>query len=213
MSEGNTPGEVVSATTGDPRDIELAELRAKLAELTADKVARPVFDGEIPRYEIISPAGKGVFLEDDTLHARGEVIDYLGTPNLEMLPLNAAAKERMREYIEHLTAGARAAAEVFGRPFRRLEVDPGTVIATALQDARRDAGNMRLGNTPHLVMPVDRGEVPQMPHTDEAIAKRRGRPSKASKVVGVTPPAPPGKQAPKPVSVIGRDNGYLTSGS
>lgn len=210
--EGNTAGEVVSATTGDPKDREIADLRAKLAQYEADKVARPSFNGEVPRYKIVDP--KGVFLEDDTLHTEGEIIDYLGAPNIDaMLPMNAAAEERVDAEIRHLTSCAQEAAQLNGRPFRGLIRDGGTIIATALQDARRDAGNLTLGSLPHIRRAVDRGDVPVMPHTPEAVARRRGKPGKAQNVVAVQPPAPRQKEAPKPVNVVGRDMGYQTSGS
>lgn len=205
----NSPKEVLEAATADPKDQRIAELEAKLAEFRGDNVVEPEFGGEVPRYRVVG--AKGVFLEDDTLHEEGDEIEYLGEPNLDMAPLNDPAKKRMADLIERLTEGSRAAAEANGRPFRGLILDHGTVIATALADSRRAAGNATLGNMPVIASPkADAPRAPMMPHmaTD---AQRRASP-KAQKVRDVKARAAPGKAQPQPMRVMGRD-GPVTAGT
>lgn len=214
-NDGNTAGEALSTAAGLDEiavlKAQVGELQGALARYEGEKVLHPKFQGEIPRYRLNVPC----FLEDDTLHEEGEEIEYLGPPNMEMVPLNDAARHRMQLYIDELTESARVAAEINGRRFTGLITDRGTQIAVAMQDARRDAGNHTLGNAPVIAMPSEKGVVPAMPHLPEAVAqqRRRGRPPKASAVVSAKAPPKPGKASPQPVSIIGREFTQDTAGN
>ncbi|HVB17292.1 MAG TPA: hypothetical protein VNF04_12205 [Stellaceae bacterium] len=192
------------------KDAEIERLKAKLSDIEGEKIARPAFGGEIPKYKIVSQ--RGCFLEDDTLHLGDEIIEYLGTPNLEMVPLNGAAEKRMDAYIAELNDGARAKAEVSGRPFRRLAGDQGAILQIA-QDERRaaDAGKLAfdLGAEGRLLIrrPEDRGKVPTMPHTQPLAAQREANRIKGRNVVSATAPAAAPKPEPVPIRIAARDAG------
>ncbi len=201
FTSGNTSSEAMAGRNE-------AELLAKLAELQAENdrlrgtgdVETGQFRGEVPRYHLNAPC----FLEDDTYHHEGEVIDYIGVPNLEMAPLNDAAKARIQERIDVETDAARISAERAGREFHGLFTDRGTAIAQSMQDARRSPAQVQMVSMPT----VKDGPAPQMPHTPDAqVAQRRGRgrPPKNSLVVAVqAAPLGPAKPAAEPMSVIGR---------
>ncbi len=204
MSDENTN---VGALPPDPAALQamVEELSARLAKYESDNVVRPKFAGEVPKYRLNEP----VYLEDDTLHDEGEELEYLGTPNLAMVPLNDSARAKMQDYIDFLTDNARRTAEMYGRPFSGWVSDRGTMIAQSMQDMR---------NTPDRVqmvrMPESKdGYADAMPHTPEAKAhqRRRGRPTKESKVVSAVAPPPPPKQGPVPTAILGRDYNDLAA--
>lgn len=196
MSE-NSPSAIVNPEADALRE-ENRELRDRLAQLEADKVISPDFNGEVPKYLLNSAH----FLEDDTLHEEGEEIEYLGRPTLDMVPLNDAGKARMQEEIDRQTTAQRNKALAAGRSFHGFERDPGTLIAQNLQDARREADKVVV-----ISMPEAKGEVPTMPHTEQAqaIQRRRGRPSKSSMVVSSKPAPKPERPGPKPAAILGKD--------
>lgn len=66
---------------------------------------------ETPQYRLVKP-----FYADDTYFPEGTIIEFDGTPNEQMEPLNASAMERSRAYIEKLNEGARQ----IGRDSRHL---------------------------------------------------------------------------------------------
>lgn len=195
MAEGNTATEALEAAADLQKDAEIATLKARLAQYEEERVVRPSFAGEIPRYRLNGRC----FLEDDTLHEEGEVIEYLGTPNLEMVPQNDAAKKRLEIYIEELSEGARQKAQMMGRPFTGLVTDRGVMLAQSLQDARRSPDNVAI-----VKMPTEKGQIPQMPHTPEAAAQNR-RQGKAPKglVVSAKLPPPPKRPDGTPIPVLG----------
>ena len=194
MSDGNLPIDAMPQVDVTELMRTIAELKAKVAQFEESNVYRPNFVGQCPKYKLNAP----VYLEDDVYHEEGEEIEYLGTPNMDMVPLNDAATTKMREYMDYLTKGARDAAEANGRQFRGLITDQGVMIATSMQDARRAAGNTA------LTIPTEKSEIPVMPHTDEAKAqaKRSGR-VKDAKVVSAKAPPPPPRPTPEPASIMG----------
>lgn len=150
---------------------ENEELRAELDALkTANVVRGP---GELPRYTLNEPG-----FYDDTYWVAGSSIEYTDTPNLTMVPLNEPAKRRLTAYILHLEDGARRAAARNGRDFFGLVTDRNVLIDMARQDAKTEADS---APAPVIQMPVPIGQVPAMPHTDQARADaRRGRPQKVT---------------------------------
>lgn len=68
-------------------------------------------DMETPRYRLVKP-----FYVDDMYIEEGRVIDFDGTPNDQMEPMNEPARVKMEAYIKSLNDGARAA----GRDSRHL---------------------------------------------------------------------------------------------
>ena len=193
-TQGNSPREALDAQTDQTQEIET--LRARLAEYEAGKVVAPQFRGEIPKYKL----NNTVFLEDETLHFEGDEIDYLGVPNMEMVPMNDAARQRMGDYIREQTACAREAAFAKGRPFVGLVVDQAQLIAENMQHARQTATKVEM-----VQMPEEKGIVYPMPNIPEAQAqaRRRGRPPKSDAVVGVKTPPPPTRKGLMPEDIIG----------
>ncbi len=191
----------VTASNADVQALirEMEQLKARNAELEGREVIEPeAFKGEAPRYRLNNPC----FLEDDTLHMEGEEIEYIGTPNLDMVPINKAAQQRMQQYIDFLTNHARRSAELAGRPFLGLVTDKGEMIAQSLQDARRAPDKVT------FVTPVDKGDVPAMPHTPEAQAqaRRNGR-GRPRSVLSARPPKQPERTTQTPASILGSDHG------
>lgn len=192
-NDGNTAGEAMAVFSQAEADKQkIAELEARLASYEADRVAYPQFNGEVPKYQLNSPC----YLDDQTLHMEGEVIEFTGVPNLEMVPLNDAAKARMDEYISEQEGGARAYADKRGRPFTGLSTDMGEVLARMLQDARHDAAAPAV----HIASPELKGEVAIMSHHAAEAQRKRGRPPKSSVVSSKAPVQQ--KIMPQPVSSI-----------
>jgi hypothetical protein len=146
---------------------------------------------------------------DDTLFGEGTEIDFLDTPNTEMVPLNEPARARMQAYLEQLMEGQQAVASKNGRSAPGVVIlDKGELIAQFSQDAR---------NTPAKVsvsMPEARDEVFGMPHLDQtkAAQKRAGKTKRAA-VVSVKPPAPPAKVKTQPDRVLGSSYDSQSAGN
>lgn len=188
---------------------ETTALKAKIALLEAKIAASEGrgdvvdggFKGEAPRYKLNAPC-----YIDDTLHEAGTIIDYIGVPNGEMVPLNNAAEKAMQKWLSDLEQGAREAAEHFGRPFRGLISDRGTLIAQQMHDVRTAPERLQLAT------PVDREKVPQMPHMDQTPKRGRGRPPKS--VLAAKPPSVERQRAtPEPVSVLGTTHTQAAAGN
>ena len=202
MSEGNTPAEaLVGSSDFAAMQKMIAELQAKLALYEDTNVVRPKFDGEVPKYRLNVP----FFGPDDTKYPEGSEIEYLGTPNMEMVPLNNAARARIEDYIDELTEGARQKAALVGRNFNGLPGDVAGLIAMALSDARTMKDEGKVQPVLRLPEPTDSRDVPSMPHTEQAeIARRKaGRPKKGSELLSAVTPPPPMKPIPIPNRVLG----------
>lgn len=172
-SGANTAAGVIEASGNGNADIAtllatIKSLQERVDVFEGREVLRPAFDGEVPKYRIQSP----VFLENDTLYEEGDVIDYLGTPNQEMMPLNDAAQARMKDYIGYLNECAREKANMYGRTFIVPVGDHAAMIAQNFADERK-AVQAGANLVPLIQMPVERAEVPPMPHTPEALARAR----------------------------------------
>lgn len=196
MTDGNTAAEAVAAMDANA-DLQkqIAELAARLAVYEQDNVSRPVFNGEVPKYKLLA-----LCYLDDALCEEGMEIEWMGAPNMEMVPLNDAARKRMQQYVDELTEAARQRADRRGTQFVGLVNDRGVLLAEADQDARR-------APTQVIAMPTERdGPVVAMPHTAEAQAqaKRRGRPP-TKNLASVKAPAPVKKPGGDPGNVLGKD--------
>lgn len=101
-----------------------------------------------PVYKIL--AEHGFFGPDCKLWKEGEVIIYTDEPNLEMKPMNAAARDAMDKYVSKMTEFARAKAEKDGKPFSGLPVDMISALDDAVESAyadnRKIAGFDEVGN-------------------------------------------------------------------
>jgi hypothetical protein len=189
----NSAHDVMNATRQDDalmrrmRELE-AENAALKARVPDNVVQHPMpFSGEVPRYRLNDP----VFFDDtfiaaetyDQINKRWHPteIEFTGTPNLVMVPVNDAARIKMREYIEYQTECQRRKAESQGRIFTGMVTDQGVMIAQNMQDARASVPEVTVR------MPEDKGFVPSMPHTDEARALERRRPGRPRKVQVVGP--------------------------
>lgn len=193
----NDPSEVLKMQAGQNTEAlqrEVEQLRAALAQ----KVTPHPRSYEMPRYYLNEP----VFLEDN-FYPKGCVLEWDDVPNREMVPMNAPAEARMREFIEHLTAGARDVAHQRGRNFYGLVVDRNQLLDTYRQDVSNEVSQ---SSAPVIQMPVRRDEVPAMPTTDAAIAAARRNPKMGAKVGKVQgPPAQtPDRGAPMLPAVVGR---------
>ena len=184
-------------------NLEIRSLRAQLAEMQDRNVVEGRFAGEAPRYQLNEPG-----FYDDTYFNAGSVIEFSDTPNMTMVPLNDPAKRRMGEMIAGLEEGARRVALKNNRDFVGLHTDRNVLIDLARLDAKTVADTP----APVIKMPEARGQVPAMPHTDDALASERrgrGRPRKAV-AVGAAPAQPQDRgspmlaPAPSESAVVGR---------
>lgn len=192
MSDSNNQHDVLAQHHSTPHLArENEELRRRLAELERSNVVSGAFAGEAPRYLLNEPVQF-----DDTFFEKGATIDTFETPNLAMVPLNDPARRKMEEYIEYLEAGARAKAAMKGQAFLGLTTDRGQMLAEALADARAEAN----APVPVIAMPQPIGQVPAMPHTDDAKAAQRRGPGRPRKVIAST-------EAPRVGMPTGQDLG------
>ena len=186
MSDTNDKNDVLAQH--DPQ-MRLArendDLRRRLAALEKN-VVNGGFTGEAPRYLLNEPC----FL-DDTWFGTGTQIDYLGTPNLTMVPMNDPARRKIDEHIEMLQTGARRKAAASGRDFHGLVSDRNVLLDLA----RLDAQSAAEAPVPVIAVPVPHGTVPAMPHTDEARAMARRGPGRPRKVIASEGPS---QQRPQP---------------
>lgn len=153
---------------------QIAELRAKNADLEARLQTSTDFPTTNPVYEILEP---GFYSSDDVYYPVGaQVEDLLGTmiPNECMVPMNAAARERSEAYIASLPEGRRTPnlgtiVETAMKMRPREGDDPnrmadfaGRLLAEAF---RADYGADPSGGRSAPQMPVKRDGVPLMPNT------------------------------------------------
>lgn len=144
-------------------------------------------DTNAPKYRILDV--KGFFADDDTLYAEGSVLYWYGVPNDQMEPLNDSARQRMQEYLTELDNGARATAAKFGRDFTGRMTDFAEIIATAMTDAKKEAG-AKVEEPKKIEMPRSNRDVPLMGSVAISGQKRRGRPPKVQRAAPepVVPP-------------------------
>ncbi len=143
---------------------------------------------------------------DDTYFPAGSIIDFVDTPNLSLVPMNEPAKRAMAEHIGILEHGARAKAALAGREYFG-QVNDRNVL---LDLARLDANKAAAAPVPVIQMPVPHGQVPAMPHTDDARAREQRRPGRPRKVLSSEAPATPGRDQGAPMlppAVVGRQVG------
>ncbi len=184
ISQSNNQNDVLHMQDTQAMARENASLRERLAALERDTVVRGGFVGEAPRYLVNEP---GVFL-DDTHFPGGTTIDYIGEPNMSLVPLNEPAKRATAEFIERLETGARAVAAGAGRQFFGLTTDRGVLLDTAMADAKRAAQNTPV---PVIAAPQPTSGVPAMPHLDQGLVKRGpGRPPKVVAAQAAAPQKP-----------------------
>lgn len=205
----NDPNAVlgVQSTQNDPSferiQKENASLRDQLAALQRTNVINGGFRGEAPRYSLNEPG-----FYDDTWFPAGSVIDFVDMPNLSMVPMNEPAKRAMTEHITLLEHGARAKAAAAGRTYFGQVNDRNVLLDLAMQDAKVAAANAKV---PVIQMPTAHGEIPAMPHTDDALAAQRRGPGRPRKIVSSTAP---NVQSPRDVgapvlgpAIVGRQVG------
>lgn len=183
----NSPAEVLRAQHDPDGRLarENADLRARLAAMENANVVRG--PGDAPRYLLNEPG-----FYDDTYWVAGTSIEYTDTPNLTMVPLNEPAKRAMAIYIDHLETGARRLAAKNGRDFYGLVTDRNVLIDMARDDAKATAD----AAVPVIKVPQPIGQVPAMPHTDEARAAARRGPGRPRTVVASLDPAPVQRPGP-----------------
>lgn len=182
MPNENSPNDVLKehAGSGDLAGLQaqIAELQAKLAEYNPTTVVDGNFEG--PKYLLNEPG----YYEDTYFDAGSEIV-FTGFPNLTMVPLNDSAKRKMDQHIEYLTGNQREAFEAAGRIFNGLVTDRGVLLAQSLHD-------VRAGKAPEVVIPVEKGAVPAMPHMDGVKHAKRAKSVLSSKA----PPTPAKPGAP-----------------
>jgi hypothetical protein len=172
MSDSNNQNDVLRLHDPEALQRENTSLRERLARLEQQNVIEGRFVGEAPRYLVNDP---GVVL-DDTLWPGGTTIDYIGVPNMSMVPLNDPAKRAMEDLIARLENGARKVAARNGREFLGLHNlgDRNQLLDLAMADAKNQADSAPIIRTPEPTQ-----GVPAMPHLVQDVVKRgRGRPPK-----------------------------------
>lgn len=143
-----------------------------------------------PVFRLLAPW----FGPDDTLHPEGSIIAWDGGLNEHMEPMNAAAEEKMRDYLTHLDRMAELKAKIDGRDFIRRAGDLGEFAAGEWANRPKYDPKMPRANPDAVVRP-----------DMLAPAKKRDMYAKrASKLLGVQAP-PEGRQpeAAKVVNVLG----------
>ena len=186
MSDENSYDATLAQQSRDPNSAlakENADLRARLAALEKSNVVDGGFTGEAPRYQL-NEAG----YYDETWFAPGTVLEFTGVPNMTMAPMNEPAKRMMRENIKALEEGGRRVAMMRGRDFLGLVTDRNVLIDTLRADTKAETA----AQAPVIQMPTPAGQVPPMPHTEEARAIERRLPGRPRKVLSSTPPLPTG---------------------
>ena len=206
MSDSNNPHEALKLHDPEALYKENESLRQRLARLEHQNVIEGRFEGEAPRYLVNDP---GVYL-DDTHWVGGTTIDFIGEPNLSMVPLNDPAKRAMADLIERLETGARKVAARQGRDFFGLVTDRNVLVDTAMMDAKAAAA----APIPTIQVPQPTQNIPAMPHTEDAQSIIRRGVGRPRKVVSSQPAAPQGAPrdfgaptlapAPSDPAIIGR---------
>jgi hypothetical protein len=132
---------------------------------------------ERPKYKILSPSG--FFGPDDHLYIEDEkgnpaVIFYDGEPNEDMEPLNEAAEDRMRTYLDKLDKLAEEVAIKNKRPFVGRPRSLDGAIALAKHD---ETMRYKVMGAEKDSVGIERAEVEEVPETGTPNPKRgRGRP-------------------------------------
>lgn len=147
----------------------------------------------VPLFRVLNE--QGWFGPDDTLHPRGSVIAWDGGLNEHLEPLNQAAEDRMREYLDHLDRMGELKAELEGRTFIRRAGDLGEVAAEAMANRPKFERSMPRSNP----------DAPIRPDMQPAAAKRAALAKRAKQLLGVQEPPQqrPNDQAQKVVNVLG----------
>lgn len=195
----NSPNDVLrQQDPNNPLYTEVQSLRAKLAAMERKNVIDGGFTGTAPRYLI----NERCYFED-TLYEPGTVLDFFGEPNLSMVPQNEQAQRAMKEHIDRLERGARAKARQSGREYYGLVTDRNNLIDMARLDAQNEAD----APVPVIQVPVPIGNVPAMPHLQEAQMQQKRGPGRPRKVVSSTPPADRASPVPSPMTAPYDPNG------
>ncbi len=133
-----------------------------------------------PRYELLKP-----LYADDVLWGEGEIIEYDGTPNEAMVPLNQAAEDRMRAFLDSLPGGRT-------RPIEEI-------VADAMRNRPQFAAGPQAAPGSQRPMPTKETAVPQMSNVQEPGARQRGRPQKAVNHIE----RPPEAKYRRPIKAMG----------
>jgi hypothetical protein len=113
---GQIPGPGRKVETHSFAGAEVERLRRELAERDAELEAYrgprepSEQDGEAPLYRLLTQHYLGSSMADWRIYDAGSVVEFHDVPNLNMVPLNDAAKRRMEAEVEHQRS---CQAEVF----------------------------------------------------------------------------------------------------
>lgn len=92
-----------------------------------------------PVYRVLNPSG--FYGPDDSLYKEGEVIAFMGEPNLDFEPMNDMAKDRLKEYYLKLEKIGQADAAKRGTKYTGLP-SLEDALAISREDVRRDVAVM-----------------------------------------------------------------------
>lgn len=133
---------------------------------------------QTPQYRLMQP-----FYVKDTYIPEGAVIDWDGVPNEFMEAMNPAAEEKLKEYLQGLDDGQRAA----GRISRKLE----DIVMQEVANRPREPKS----NTETVILPKYNPDVPAMGNIH-----KNGNPKKMDLgSLKIHPAEGPGN--PKPISI------------
>lgn len=136
-----------------------------------------MYNNETPVWRVLATAG--FFDTNDTLYEEGSEIEYTGEPNLELEPLNEAARQKLIEFIEKLDVLGRQAAEKAGRPWAGYprHLDGQLALATAIQREEMGILGNKNKESPSAARKVNPDELADTGLN--SVKRSRGRPRKS----------------------------------
>ena len=129
-------------------------------------------DEDVPRYKLLQP-----FYADDVLWGEDEVIEFSGTPNEAMEPLNKPARRKHREFLESINGGTPDLADA---------------VNEAMMDRPRHEGSVRSARKKDIPLMGDKSlfEAGAVRHVDLPPEKERKRPTRIMGTVKDEIPTP-----------------------
>jgi hypothetical protein len=143
-----------------------------------------------PRYRLLAD----FFADNHTRYPEGAELVWLGTPNEHMEPLNAAAEEKITDFLADLDRMGEIKARLEGKMFTHRHPDMADVVAEAIGDRPKEPRTIQR-----------RSEAPIRPDLlSKADQRREAAKPRNIQVDSVKMPEQPGKMSNvQPVPILG----------